>query len=121
MAGFLQEWFHDFPDRAHRDLLHNRANPAELLAQTDHTLAAGLDVEHARPLTRELPLPDWRRREVDLFFEIPYREAPAADPALLCLVLEHQSTVDPAMPLRMLLETVLVWERRWQRWAQNRQ
>src|SRR5262245_12135410 len=118
---FSQEWFHDFPDRAHRQLLLNRANLAELLGQADPARAAGLDVSRARVLDRELPLPDWRHREVGLFFEVPFREPPEAGPALLCLVLEHQSGVDQAIPLRLLLEAVLYWERRWQRWTQRRQ
>jgi hypothetical protein len=117
---FSQEWFHDFPDRAHRQLLLNLANLAELVGRAAPTQAADLDVGRAALLDRELPLPDWRRRQVDLLFEIPFRDRPQSAPAILCLVLEHQSAEDQAMPLRMLLEAVLYWERRWGRWQNNR-
>jgi len=48
-------------------------------------------------------LPDWRERECDLFFKLPYRTAEMARSILLCLLLEHQSVADPVMPLRLLL------------------
>ena len=117
MAFFPQDWLHDFPDRAHRDLLLSTDNLGELLGQATPTMAAGLEVERARPLERELPLPDWRRRQLDLFFEVPYRDQVEGVPALVCVLIEHQSGPDQAMPLRMLLEVVLYWERRWKGWA----
>lgn len=116
MPFFPQEWFHDFPDRAHRQLLLHRANLAEMFGEAAPKHALGLQLEHAELLDRELLLPDWRKRQVDLFFEIPFRERPQSAPAVLCLLLEHQSAEDQAMPLRLLLEAMLYWDRRWHQW-----
>jgi hypothetical protein len=58
----------------------------------------------------------WRRRESDLLFRIPFRTESDQPPALVCVLLEHQSAPDPQMPLRMLLYAVLYWEREWKAW-----
>jgi hypothetical protein len=117
---FRQLPLHDFPDRAHRHLLCHPANLRELIGHALPQLAAALDVEHARPLDRQWPLPDWRRREMDLLFEVPCRPAVAESAALVCIQVEHQSTEDQAMPLRTLLHAVLYWEENWRRWARAR-
>ena len=64
-------------------------------------------------------LEDWRRRESDLLFRVPYLEAPESLPVLVCLLIEHQSAEDPRMPLRVLLYAVLYWEREWKAWEDN--
>src|SRR5262249_16009699 len=62
----------------------------------------------------------WRRRESDLLFRIPYHTAEGDQPALVCVLIEHQSRPDPVMPLRMLLYAVLYWEREWKEWGRQR-
>jgi predicted transposase/invertase (TIGR01784 family) len=47
-------------------------------------------------------------RHSDLLFSARLR---TGDPALLYLLLEHQSTADPTMPLRMLSYQVRIWDR----------
>jgi hypothetical protein len=42
-------------------------------------------------------------------------------PALVCLLLEHQSQEDPCMPLRTLLYAVLYWDREWKAWEERRE
>jgi Putative transposase, YhgA-like len=64
-------------------------------------------------------LDDWRRREADLPFEIPYRLGDEELWALVFVILEHQSAEDPAMPLRLLYFLVLYWERQWKAWEQH--
>src|SRR5207248_7725910 len=76
------------------------------------------DCDRARFLDREFPLDDWRRREADLPFEIPYRTGLGEVLALVCLLIEHQSSADPAMPLRLLYFAVTYWERQWRAWEQ---
>ena len=51
-----------------------------------------------------------RRREADLFFRIPFASGDAERPALVCVLVEHQSGPDARMPLRTLLYAVLYWE-----------
>jgi hypothetical protein len=69
----------------------------------------------SRSAVRRL-LEDWRRRESDLLFRVPFRTPEPAPPALVCVLVEHQSVPDPPMPLRMLLYAVLYWEREWKAW-----
>lgn len=47
-------------------------------------------------------------RHSDLLFSARLK---TGDPALLYLLLEHQSTSDPAMPLRMLSYQIRIWDR----------
>ncbi|MDE0220515.1 MAG: Rpn family recombination-promoting nuclease/putative transposase [Spirochaetaceae bacterium] len=53
--------------------------------------------------------PDWRDSEADLLFSVE-REAPPT-PVLLYVLLEHQSSPDSWMPLRMLNYCLQVWLR----------
>src|SRR5437660_1533680 len=106
MSFFDDPPLHDFPDRAFRLLLSQPSNLSEVVDRVAPHLVARLDFAHLKSLERELPLPDWRRREADLLFQIPFRDERDLT-MLVCLLLEHQSAADPAMPLRTLLYTVL--------------
>lgn len=106
----------DFADRALRQLLRYPQHLRSTLQRAIPALADGFDCERARLLEREFPLDDWRRRESDLLFLIPYRTAVGEQWALVCVLIEHQSKPDPLMPLRTLLYAVLFWEREWKNW-----
>jgi len=108
----------DLPDRAIRQTLRHPANLRALLQQVVPALADGFDCDRGRLLDREFPLDDWRRREADLPFEVPYRLGEEERPALVYVLIEHQSAEDPAMPLRLLYFVVLYWERQWRMWEQ---
>ena len=93
MSFFTDPPLHDFPDRAHRLLLEHPDNLRELVGAVAPDLAGGFVFSRVRKLDRTLPLPDWRRRESDLLFSIPWQasaDGPAAE-ALLCLLVEQQS------------------------------
>jgi hypothetical protein len=107
---------HDLPDRAIRQSLTHPEHLRALLAEAVPDLAPNFDCTRARLLEREFPLDDWRRREADLPFEIPYRVGDTEIFALVFVLIEHQSTVDRWMPLRTLLYTLLYWEQAWKRW-----
>src|SRR5947208_1915321 len=104
---------HDFPDRAVRQALRYPQHLHSLLRHVVPALADGFDCQRVRFLEREFPLDDWRRRESDLLFLVPYRTAAEEVQALVCVLIEHQSKPDPVMPLRTLLYAVLFWEREW--------
>src|SRR6058998_40761 len=109
----------DLPDRVIRQALRHPANLRAFLHQAAPALAGGFDCDRSRLLEREFPLDDWRRREADLPFEIPYRLGDEERWALVYVLLEHQSAEDPAMPLRLLYFVVLYWERQWRAWEQQ--
>ncbi len=106
----------DLADRTIREALQNPENLRQFLEQAVPELAAGFDCTRARLLDREFPLEDWRRREADLPFEIPYRLGDTEVWALVCVLLEHQSDTDPLMPLRLLLFATIYWDRQWHAW-----
>jgi hypothetical protein len=109
----------DLPDRAVREALCRPANLRSFLRQAVPALADGFDCDRAQLLERQFPLPDWRRREDDLAFEVPYRLGDEELRALVLVLLEHQSAEDPAMPLRLLLFVVLYWEHQWRAWEKR--
>jgi hypothetical protein len=119
MSLFDDPPLRDFPDRAIRRLLIHPHNLRDLIADVAGELAAALDFDRSEPLDREFLLEDWRRRESDLLFRVPFRAPETAPPALVCVLVEHQSVPDPTMPLRMLLYAVLSWEREWKAWEEG--
>lgn len=106
----------DFADRVIRTALQYPQHLQGLLQQAVPELADGFDCQQARLLDREFPLDDWRRREADLPFEIPYRLGETAGAALVVVMLEHQSDTDPLMPLRLLYFAATYWDREWRQW-----
>src|SRR5690242_15727923 len=109
MSLFDDPPLHDFPDRAIRRLLEDTRNLKELIEAVEPDLAVRLDFTRAAPIDRSFLLEDWRRREADLLFRVPFQRPAGSPPILVCLLLEHQSAPDPQMPLRMLLYAVLYW------------
>jgi hypothetical protein len=103
----------DLADRVIHQALQHPANLRAFLHQAVPALAGGFDCERGRLLEREFPLDDWRRREADLPFEVPYRLGDEELWALVYVLIEHQSGEDPVMPLRLLYFVVLYWERQW--------
>ena len=88
---------------------------AELLPD----LVDRFDFTHLEPLPPTFITADWRRRESDLLFRLPFLPQANGEPlppVLVCLLLEHQTAPDPAMPLRILLYAALFWEREWKAW-----
>ena len=109
----------DLPDRVIRDALRHPANLRAFLQQTVPALADRFDCERRRLLDREFLTDDWRRREADLPFEVPYRLGEEELWALVFVLIEHQSSEDAMMPLRVLYFVVLYWERQWRAWEQK--
>jgi hypothetical protein len=108
----------DYIDRMMRDLLGRQENLADFVRDARPRLAPGFVFEQAHPASREFLIEDWRRREADLLFEIPYHWAERQTEVLVWILLEHQSDTDTLVPLRMLLETVMAWSRQWQGWRE---
>jgi hypothetical protein len=106
----------DLTDRMIRQALSHPANLRSFLQQAVPGLADGFDCERLHLLDREFPMDDWRTREADLPFEIPYRLGPTEVRSLVYVLIEHQSAEDPVMPLRMLHFVVHYWERQWRTW-----
>ena len=108
---------HDYADRMFRESLQQPDNLRAFLREVLPDLADGFDVSQARLLSREYLMDDWRGREADLLFEIPWRSGEVERWALVCVLIEHQGRTDPRMPLRTLLYAVWYWERQFKAWT----
>jgi hypothetical protein len=106
-------------DQALRQALRHPECLRALLGRAVPELAPGFVCERAHLLDREFPLDDWRHREADLPFEVPYRMGEEELLALVCVLIEHQSDTDPLMPLRLLYFAVCYWDRQWQQWTKQ--
>ncbi len=110
---------HDFPDRAIRDILSHPDNMRELLSRVIPELVALLDFARRQEVSPTFLLDDYRERESDLLFEVPFLNGTDRPPLLICLLIEHQSSVDDVMPLRLLFYAVSYWEKQWRQWASS--
>ena len=116
----LDDPLHDFPDRAIRSGLEDRRNLRDLIAEVLPDLVDRFDFERVEPVPITFLLDDWRERESDMLFRLPFRAGEELPPALVCLLIEHQSKADPWMPLRILVYAALYWEREWKAWEAQR-
>jgi hypothetical protein len=107
---------HDFPDRAIRDALLNGQTLRALLRDVAPDLADRLDYSRVESVPPTYLLDDWRKRDNDILLRLPFRDPADGREILICILVEHQSTTDPAMPLRLLVYAVLFWEREWKQW-----
>ena len=119
MAPTRSELPHDFPDRAVRDAVVEPHNLRDLLQRVLPVLVEHLDFSSVEEVPRTFLLDDWRRREADVLLRLRFRDQAWGRELLVCLLLEHQSTADPAMPLRLLLYAVLFWEQQWKEWQEE--
>jgi hypothetical protein len=106
----------DLTDRVFRKTLENVKNLHEFLEEVLPDHVAAFDCVNARLLQRQFLGDDWRGREADLLYEIPYRTPTGIQQALVCLLIEHQTRTDVVMPFRTLSLTVSFWDRQWRAW-----
>src|SRR5437773_435275 len=114
MAGPASALPHDFPDRAMREALVHPDNLRALLRQVAPDVADRLDYSRLEIVQRPYFLDDWRRRDNDVLVRLPFRDAQRE--LLVCVLIEHQSTTDLVMPLRVLVYAMLFWEQQWKQW-----
>ena len=108
---------HQFPDRSARWLLRQREHLEALLAMLLGSLVEAFDFENVTPLNRSFIPDELRPQESDMVFRIPFRapDAPAKE-VIVYLLIEHQSTVDPEMELRLLSYMVQIWMEERRQW-----
>src|SRR4051812_49210053 len=95
----------DFPDRAIRDALVRPEHLHALLRQVAPEVADRLDYTRLELVHRPYLLDDWRQREADILIRLPLLGTEGGE-VLVCILIEHQSSADPVMPLRLLLYAV---------------
>jgi hypothetical protein len=107
----------EFGDRGTLWLLEDPANLHDLLQIVEPSLAEQLDFSRAERVPRTFIPADLRKRESDLIVSVPFR-GEAAGEVWVYLLLEHQSTPDRWMGLRLFLYMYMaqIWDRQWREW-----
>src|SRR4051794_38796212 len=106
----------DGNDRMIRESLQFPQHLRDFIQKVMPQLADGFDCQRARLLDREFVLDDWRRREADLPFEIPFRHGGSDLWTLVVVLIEHQSRTDRLLPLRLLYFAAVYWDKQWREW-----
>lgn len=98
-------------DAAFKRIFGHPALAADLMRRRIPAAAlAELDLDRCAPVTAEFVDRGLRNRRADLVFRIPFA-AEAERSAFVFVLIEHQSTPDPLMALRVLAYAVEVWTR----------
>ena len=115
MAKASSDLPHDFPDRAIREALLHPKNLRAVMRAVAPNVAEQLAYERYQVVRPANLLEDWHKRDRDLMVRLPFRDDSGRE-VLVCILAEHQSTPDQAMPLRLLVYAVLFWEQEWRAW-----
>ena len=94
---------HQFPDRSAKWLIRQREHLEGLLRLVGGDIADAFDFDHVEQLNRSFISDELRTQESDMIFRMPFR-SPTQTPqeVIVYLLIEHQSTVDRSMGLRVL-------------------
>ncbi len=106
----------NLPDKMMRDALLQPDNLRALVREVAPDIADHLDYSRLQVVGKPYFLDDWRSRERDVLVRLPYLDAAGQREILVCILVEHQSDTDQAMPLRMLVYAVFFWEQEWKTW-----
>jgi len=107
----------EFPDRGTLWLLESPENVRGLIRLLAHDLADQLDFAHAERINRSLVPADLHKQEADLIYRVPFL-ADGHD-VLVYLLLEHQSTVDRFIGMRLISYMSKLWEAQYRAWDDN--
>ena len=103
-----------FPDRSLRRLLQDREYVRGLVHIIAPEIAAFLDFDKITYQKRSFISEALRERESDVLLSVPFQEE--TDTLLIYILIEHQSTVDKTMGLRLLSYMVQIWESQRREW-----
>ncbi len=82
----------DYADQTIRTTLQHPEHLRVILEHAVPDLASNFVVEEAKLLGRDFYTEDWRRREADLPFEIPYQTAKGKDKSLVVVLMNTRAT-----------------------------
>ena len=108
----------EFPDRSIRWLLETPDNVRGLLLAISVDLAERISYTQLQRLDRTFIPDSFRKREADVVLTAPFSGEPGEPPheVIIYILIEHQSTVDPTMPFRVLYYMVQIWEMQRREW-----
>jgi hypothetical protein len=106
----------EFPGRSIQWLLETPDNFHGLLNVLASDLASQIDYKQIKNLNRTFILDDFRKREADLVFEAPFADKDSPHEVIIYILIEHQSTIDPTIPFRLLFYMTQIWDMQRREW-----
>lgn len=112
-----EEVFREFGDRSTLWLLEDPVNLRDLLRLIDPEVVENLDFTRAQRVNRSFILADLQKQESDVIFRVPVRMGGGGPAEVwVYVLLEHQSSPDREMPLRLLLYMTQLWSIQLREW-----
>lgn len=111
------EHLREFSDRSTLWLLEDPANLRDLVRLLEPAVADCLDFDQALRVNRSFILADLQKQESDVIFRVPARSGEGGlSEVWVYVLLEHQSSPDREMPLRLLLYMTQLWSLQLREW-----
>lgn len=117
-ANLLRE----FPDRAIRWLLETPDNLRGLLLTINEDIAERIDYKNIQRMERTFIGNNFRKREADILFKAKFLDniEVSSKEVIIYVLIEHQSSVDPIMPFRILYYMTQIWEAQRREWESQK-
>ena len=112
---------HQFPDSSAKWLLRQREHLEALLEMFLGSLVAAFDFDQIEQVHRSFIPDELRTQESDMVFSLPFRTPQPRQEVIVYLLIEHQSTVDRSMQLRLLSYMVQIWMEERRQWIAAKQ
>ena len=110
-----------FPDRSAKWLIRQREHLEALVAMLAGEVADALDFGRVEQLNRSFISDELRTQESDMIFSVPFREPTGkCEEVIIYILIEHQSTVDPSMELRLLSYMTQIWMEERRSWIEQK-
>jgi len=118
----IRSLIREFPDRAIRWLLETPENLHGLLLAINKEIANRIDYTNIERIERTFIESDFRKREADMLFKANFRndKVDAVKEVIIYVLIEHQSSVDPIMPFRILYYVTQIWESQRREWESQK-
>ena len=108
-----------FPDRSAKWLFQYTHNVRGLLEIVATELVEAIDFSRLVPLNRRFISDTLREQESDVVFSVPFRRGSKTEELLIYILIEHQSTVDATMGVRVLLYMTQLWDAQRRAWESD--
>ena len=118
IVSLLKTSLDKFADRSAKWLLANTDNLRGLLEIIGSDIVESLDFSRVQLVNTTFVADNLREQESDMVFLLPFRDADETE-VMIYILIEHQSTVDPAMGFRLLFYMCHIWDQQRQKWMSD--
>lgn len=108
-----------FPDRSARWLFQYKQNVQGLLEIVANELVEFIDFSRLVPLNRRFISDTLQEQESDIVFSVPFQRGSKTEELIIYILIEHQSTVDATMGVRVLSYMIELWAAQRRMWESD--